>query len=202
MNMDPVAFRQLNMGSDQGWLIALDGVAKAANWQPKVPASNLQSADIVTGRGIALGSEITSYAGVVADITVNKKTGKITVKHLTAALNAGLAVNPAAIENQMSGQQVQGTSRALVEAMPFTKSHVTGLDWVSYPILRFQDSPTVTTVVLQQLNQPPSGAGEEAMAPVPGAIANAFFDATGARIYQYPMTPAHVREALKAAGVA
>ena len=121
---------------------------------------------------------------------------------LTAAQVAGLSVYLPGIENQISGNLIMGTSRALAEEVVFNTKQVTSLDWVTYPILRFQDSPTVTTVVLQQLNQPPSGAGEEAMAPVPGAIANAFFDATGARIYQYPMTPAHVREALKAAGVA
>ena len=102
----------------------------------------------------------------------------------------------------MSGQQVQGASRTLVEELSFSKTNVTGLDWVTYPIMRFKDAPKVTTVVVQQLNQPPSGAGEEAMVPVPAAIANAFFDATGVRIRTYPLTPGRVRATLRAAGVA
>src|SRR4029077_11140530 len=93
-NMDPVAFRTLNMGSDGGWQEVLDAAAKSANWEPRVAASKLGGGTIVTGRGVALGSELTSYAAVVADIQVNKKSGKITVNHLHGALQAGLAVNP------------------------------------------------------------------------------------------------------------
>jgi CO/xanthine dehydrogenase Mo-binding subunit len=74
----------------------------------------------------------------------------------------------------------------------------TSLDWVSYPILRFAASPSVTTTVVQRLDQAPSGSGEPTTAAVPAAIANAFFDATGVRLTQYPMTPAYVRGALSA----
>jgi CO/xanthine dehydrogenase Mo-binding subunit len=201
-NMDPVAFRTLNMGSDAGWQEVLDAAAKAANWRPKVAASNLSKESIVKGRGVALGSELTSYAAVVADVEVNKQTGKIKVTHLYGALHAGLTVNPGLVENQMVGLLMQGTSRALVEELRFGKSSVSGLDWVSYPTLRFKDAPDVTTVIVQHVDQQPTGAGEEVMCPVPAAIANAFFDATGVRIRQYPMTPPLVRATLQAAGVA
>jgi nicotinate dehydrogenase subunit B len=79
---------------------------------------------------------------------------------------------------------------------------VTSLDWATYPILRFKDHPQVTTVILNRPDQLASGAGEAAQAPTPAAIANAFFDATGVRIRQAPMTPGRVRATLKAAGVA
>jgi CO/xanthine dehydrogenase Mo-binding subunit len=84
----------------------------------------------------------------------------------------------------------------------FNKNRVTSLDWVTYPILRFEETPTVTNTVLQQTNQLPLGAGEPGITPIPAAVANAFFDATGVRIRSLPMTPIVVREALKAAGVA
>jgi nicotinate dehydrogenase subunit B len=200
-NMDPVAFRTLNMGADKGWQEVLDAATKAANWQPKVAASNLSKDTVVSGRGVALGSELTSYAAVVADVEVNKQTGKIAVRHLYGALHAGLTVNPGLVENQMVGLLMQGTSRATVEELRFGKGSVTGLDWVSYPTLRFKDAPAVTTVIVQHVDQQPTGAGEEVMCPVPAAIAHAFFDATGVRIRQYPMTPGLVRATLKAAGV-
>jgi isoquinoline 1-oxidoreductase len=63
--------------------------------------------------------------------------------------------------------------------------------------LRFKDSPKVTTVVVQRLDLPSSGSGEPTTAAVPAAIANAFYDATGVRLYRYPMTPAYVRATLK-----
>jgi nicotinate dehydrogenase subunit B len=117
-------------------------------------------------------------------------------KHLYGAIDAGLAVNPAFIENQISGQLVQTASRMLKEEVTFNDTNVTSLDWNSYPILRFEECPEVTPVVVQRLDQKSSGAGEECMAACAGAIANAFFDATGVRMREYPLTPKRVLAAL------
>jgi len=152
----------------------------------------------VKGRGIALGTHIVSYGAAVADIEVNLETGEIRVTHLHGALDAGLVVNPALVENQIEGMLVQATSRALIEEVRFTQTGVTSLDWRTYPVLRFADHPEVTPVVVQQLNERSTGAGEEVMGAAVGAIANAFFDATGARMREYPMTPERVRAVLKA----
>jgi CO/xanthine dehydrogenase Mo-binding subunit len=152
--------------------------------------------------GIDFTNTRDTAAAVVADIEVNKKTGKIVVKHLYAAMTPGLTVNPASVENQIIGQQVMGTSRAMVEALRFDKRNVTSQDWVTYPILRFKDAPKVTPIVVQRLDEPNHGGGEETMAGPAAAIANAFFDATGVRIREVPMTPDAVRATLKAAGVA
>jgi CO/xanthine dehydrogenase Mo-binding subunit len=155
----------------------------------------------VRGRGVGLGTHTSAWAAVVADVEVDKKTGRITAKHMYAAMDSGLAINPGLIENQIVGQQTMGVSRALHEEILFSKRNVTSLDWVTYPLLRFKDHPKVTPIVVNRPDQRPDGAGEETMAPVPAAIANAFFDATGVRLYQHPMTPAVVRAALKAASV-
>ena len=200
-NMDPIAFRIQNIDATQTagvarWIGALNAVAEAAAWIPAVSASRLVSGDIVTGRGVAVGGFAGSYPAIIADITVNKKTGVIKVDHVYAAQDAGTTVNPASVENQMVGCLIQGCSRALIEEVRFTKVRQTSLDWVSYPVLRFQDAPAVTTVVVQRLDQPSAGSGEPTTAAVPAAIANAFFDATGVRIYRMPMTPAEVRGAL------
>ncbi len=102
----------------------------------------------------------------------------------------------------MSGGLIMGTSRALWEQVVFNDSRVTSLDWVSYPLLRFKDHPAVTVVPVQRTDLQPTGSGEPPTAPVAAAIANAFFDATGVRITEAPMTAGRVKATLKAAGVA
>jgi CO/xanthine dehydrogenase Mo-binding subunit len=82
------------------------------------------------------------------------------------------------------------------EEVTFSKTNVTSLDWASYPILRFEECPKVTPVVVQRLNERSTGAGEEVMAAAAGAIANAFFDATGVRMREFPLTPKRVLAAL------
>ena len=193
--MDSWEFRQRNI-SNPRWMGVLDAAAKAAKWIPRVPGSNLSKAKIVTGRGIGLGTHLASYGGAVAEIEVNRETGRVVAKHLYGAIDAGLAVNPAFIENQISGQLVQTASRMFKEEVTFNDTNVTSLDWNSYPILRFEECPEVTPVVVQRLNEKSSGAGEEVMAACAAAIANAFFDATGVRMREYPLTPKRVLAAL------
>ncbi|HZO62434.1 MAG TPA: molybdopterin cofactor-binding domain-containing protein [Gaiellaceae bacterium] len=198
--LDPIAFRRQNV-ADPRWLAVMNAAVAAARWQPKVAHSSRQKGDVVTGRGFAFGRHgSAAYAATVADVTVDKRTGKITVTHLYNALDAGLVVGVDLVENQMTGASVMGVSRALCEEVTFNESRVTSLDWVSYPILRFRDSPLVTNVIVQRPGEVPLGAGEPSTTPVAAAIANAFFDATGVRIREVPMTPARVRDTLKAAG--
>jgi nicotinate dehydrogenase subunit B len=197
VRMDPVAFRRRNM-TDPRWLGVLDAVARASGWAPRVAHAATSGAGVVTGRGIALGTHIVSYGAAVADIEVDRESGEIRVKHLYGALDAGLAVNPALVENQIEGMLIQATSRALIEEVQFTHANVTSLDWKTYPVLRFADHPGVTPIVVQRLDERSTGAGEEVMGAAVGAIANAFFDATGARMREYPMTPDRVRAVLRA----
>jgi CO/xanthine dehydrogenase Mo-binding subunit len=119
--------------------------------------------------------------------------GKIRAKHVYAAHDCGLVINPNTVGQQVEGCVVQGVSRALLEEVKFSKSRVTTLDWEAYPILRYKDAPEITYTLLNRPELRSSGAGEPATAPVAAAIANAFFDATGKRIRTMPMTPARVR---------
>ena len=225
--MDPYQFRLQNITSNaieasrglpytwDRWKNVLTEVAKISNWQPKVAASNLSSANIVTGRGIALGSYAGTMAGIVADVQLNKKTGKITLTHAYGAQDTGLTVYSGGVENQAVGSMTQGASRALLEEVAFDKGRVTSLDWVTYPIMRFKDAPKITFSVVQRYDIPATqtgtvaangllvtGSGEPPTAAMAAAIANAFFDATGVRIREAPMAPGRVRAVLKAAGVA
>ncbi len=215
-NMDPVAFRvqNINQGNDMTrgqtkdqLLAVLNAVTKAANWQPRVPASSLSDAEVVTGRGVAWSNidspKTYAQTAAIADIEVNKKTGKITVKHVYQAASAGLGVSIGGIENQIVGGTTQILSRLLVEKYRYGKTRVTSTDFVTYPLLRFKDAPQVTPIVLQWSSNPlTAGVGEPVAVAPAAAVANAFFDATGVRMRTAPLTPARVRAALKAAAVA
>jgi CO/xanthine dehydrogenase Mo-binding subunit len=196
LGLDAYEFRKRNM-ADQRWLGVLDAVAQAAKWAARKSYSNPSNANVVAGRGIGLGTHLQSWGAAVAEIEVNKQTGKVRARHMYGALDAGLAVNPGILEAQITGQLVQTVSRLLLEEVKFNPDGVTSLDWNSYPVLRFEECPEVTPVVVQRLNERSSGAGEETMAAASAAIANAFFDATGVRMEEYPLTPARVLAALK-----
>jgi nicotinate dehydrogenase subunit B len=198
LELDPHEFRQRNI-KDPRWRGVLDAVAQAANWTPRRAASKLLAEKIVTGRGIGVGTHLASYGAAVAEIEVNKETGKVLAKHLYGAIDAGQVVNPGNVEAQIGGQLVQTASRMFHEEVTFNTTNVTSLDWNKYPVLRFDECPQVTPVVVQRLNERSTGAGEEVMAAAAAAIANAFFDATGVRMEEYPLTPARVLSALKRA---
>jgi nicotinate dehydrogenase subunit B len=113
------------------------------------------------------------------------------------AHDCGLVVNPDGVRNQIEGNVVQTLSRALFEEVKFDRHAVTALDWASYPILRFGDAPDeIRIALINRPDQPSLGAGEPAAAPVFAAVANAIFDATGARLRAVPFTPERVKAAL------
>ena len=225
--VDPVAFRLQNITSNANetknnlpftwdrWKNVLTEVAKISNWKGKVANSTAQTGNIVTGRGIALGGFAGTMAAVVADVSVNKKSGKITVSNLYGAQDTGLTIYPGGVENQAVGSMTQGLSRALNEQLVYSKTNVTSLDWVTYPILRFKDAPKITFSLVQRTDIPAvatgttasagllaTGSGEPPTAPIAAAVANALFDATGVRVREAPLTPGHVKAAFKAAGIA
>jgi CO/xanthine dehydrogenase Mo-binding subunit len=210
--MDPVAFRIQNVVATQNvaagqmrdqMLAVLSAATKAAGWKPGVRAASLSDANVVTGRGVAWSNAdnntTNAQTAAVADVEVNRKTGKITVKHVWHAASAGLAVYPGGIENQIVGGVTQILSRMLAEEYRYSTTHVTSTDFVTYPILRFRDAPKVTPMVIQWADVQPLGVGEPMAMTAAAAVANAFFDATGVRLETAPFTPARVRAALKAA---
>src|SRR5262249_22117988 len=134
----------------------------------------------------------------VADTEVDRRTGNVVATHVYGALDAGQVINPGLVENQIVGQAIQATSRVLKEEVTFDKSGVTSLDWVSYPVLRFAEHPQVTAVVVQRLDEPSTGPGEEGMGAAAGALPHPFFDSTGVRLRQYAMTTERVEAALAA----
>jgi nicotinate dehydrogenase subunit B len=196
--IDPYVFRQRNIKNER-WLGVLDAAARSANWAAARTPGRQSRERLRRGRGIGLGTHLSSYGAAVADVEVDMQTGQVRVLHIVGALDAGLVVNPRIVERQIEGQLVQTASRMLLEEVTFDKARVTSLDWASYPILRFEECPNITPVIVQRLGEPSTGAGEETMAAGAAAIANAFYDATGIRMGRYPLTPSRVLAALRAA---
>jgi len=129
---------------------------------------------------------------------VDTSTGKVTVKRITMAYDCGLIINPDGVRNQIEGNIMQGVSRTLLEEVKFDATGVKSVDWVTYPVLRFQDVPDVQIILIPRPELPASGAAETPIVVVPAAIANAIFDATGVRMREIPFTPERVLSALKA----
>jgi nicotinate dehydrogenase subunit B len=197
LGVDPVEFRLRYLTADARGTDVLKAVAEKSQWQKRrQPAANSNSA-AANGRGVAMTRRAGGYAAAVADVEVNKSTGKVTVQRITLAHDCGLIVNPDGVKNQVEGNIIQGVSRSLLEEVTFDGNGVTSLDWKEYPILRFPEIPSLDIVLINRKDVAPLGAGELSTVPVPAAIANAIFDATGARLRDVPFTPARVLVALK-----
>jgi len=149
------------------------------------------------GRGIAYASRGGTFVAVVAEIEVERATGRIRAKRFTVAHDCGLIINPEGLRYTIEGNVVHGLSRTLFEEVRFDSNGVKSVDWMTYPILDIADAPEKIEVVL--INHPeiaPTGAGEPTIRTIPAAVANAFFDATGIRLRRVPLTPERVKAAL------
>ena len=144
-----------------------------------------------------------AWAAWVADVEVNRATGEVHVARVVVGHDAGLMINPLGVRQQVHGNVLQTTSRALKEQLrtdPVTRTPASR-EWGSYPILNFRELPTVDVLLMPRPGEPALGVGESASVPGTAAIANAIFDATGVRLRQPPFTPEVVRAALLAAGL-
>src|SRR6516164_777485 len=198
--VDPFEIRKRYLRDPRG-LELLERLRQFAKWQPRGPRSRVTGAR-VSGRGIAYAKYelVRTYVAMVADVTVNRTTGQVKVDRVFVVHDCGQIINPDGLRNQIEGNVVQTVSRTLVEKLTFSRSAVTSLDWGSYPILTFPDVPEVNIDLIDRPNEVPWGAGEPTASVVPAAIANAVFDATGARLRSMPFRPDTVLAALGRVG--
>lgn len=197
---DPAEFRLKHI-KDPRAIAVMKAAMKRANWQTRSgvnPAA--ASGEVMKGRGISYVryNNATTYVAAVAEVEVNRKTGAVRVTRVCVGHDCGQIINPDGLANQIEGGVIQTVSRTLIEQVEWDRSKVTSVDWNTYPILRFPDAPRVEVDMINIPGEVSWGAGEPTPTTIPAAVANAIYDATGARMRSVPFTPEKVLAALKA----
>lgn len=194
---DAVEFRLSHL-RDARDIAAVKAAAERAGWETRVSGRRGNAgADVAGGRGIAYVRRNGTIAVVVAEVEIDRRSGKVRPKRFVVAHDCGLIINPDGLRHTIEGNIVQGTSRSLWEEVMFTREAVTSVDWLSYPILDIAEAPDAVDIVLiDHPELPATGAGEASTRPVAAAIANAIFDATGVRLRRAPLTPDRVKAGL------
>jgi isoquinoline 1-oxidoreductase len=186
--IDPLEFRLKNLQNEK-----LHGVLRAAaekfGWKSgKAPNGR--------GFGIACGFDAGAYVAVMAEVGVNKSSGNVQVKRVVAAQDMGLVINPQGARIQMEGCVNMGLGYALTEEIHFKGGKIFDLNFDTYQLPRFSWVPKIETVLIDSKDPNPQGGGEPAIICMGAVIANAIFDATGARLFQLPMTPERIKNAM------
>jgi nicotinate dehydrogenase subunit B len=195
---DPAEFR-LRYLKDPRAIEIVQAVMNLAGWQARPgPNPNAGSGPIVNGRGIAYlrYNNAITYVAAVAEVEVDTRTGEVRVTRVCASHDCGEMVNPNGVANQVEGGVLQTVSRTLLERVTWDRDMVKSVDWASYPIMRFPAAPKVEVALIDRPGTVAWGAGEPMACAIPAAIANAVFDATGARLRSIPLTPDKVKAAL------
>jgi CO/xanthine dehydrogenase Mo-binding subunit len=196
LNLDPIEFR-LRHVKDPRDIAVIKAAAEKAAWQSRPSPRKDQAGSKVSGRGIAYSQRNGTRVAIVAEVDIDRSSGKIFARKFTVAHDCGQIINPDGLKYAIEGNIVQGVSRTLWEEVKFDAKNVTTVDWMTYPILDITETPEAIDVVL--IDHPeiaPTGAGEPSIRPVAAAIANAIFDATGVRIRRVPFSPDRVKSAL------
>ena len=194
--LDPIEFR-LRHVKDPRDVALIKAAAERAAWQARPSPRKDQTGAKVSGRGIAYAQRNGTRCAVIAEVDIDRASGKIWARKFTVAHDCGQIINPDGLRLAIEGNIVQGISRTLWEEVKFDAGNVTSVDWMSYPILDITETPEAIEVVLiNHPELPPTGAGEPSIRPVAAAIANAIFDATGVRIRRVPFSPDRVKQSL------
>jgi nicotinate dehydrogenase subunit B len=196
LGQDPIAFR-LGHVKDARDAAVIKAAAEKFGWDTRPSPRKDQTGNIVSGRGIAYCQRSGTRVAVIAQVEIDRGTGKIWARRFTVAHDCGQIINPDGLEKCIEGNIVQGISRTLWEEVTFDNKNVTSVDWMTYPILDITETPEkIDFALINHPELPPSGAGEPSIRPVAAAIANAIFDATGVRIRRVPFSPERVRQSL------
>ena len=157
---DPVAFRLAHM-KDPRARDVIEKVAAIANWKPG------EAGSLSRGRGIGFSKykNLACYVACIADVEVDRATGKVRVSHVWSATDSGLVINPDGLKKQIEGGIIQSASWTLYEQVQFDKTGITSRDWASYPIMTMPDVPKVTVELINRPNERPLGAGEGSQGP-------------------------------------
>jgi CO/xanthine dehydrogenase Mo-binding subunit len=188
---DPVEFRLRHLKDPRARAV-IEAAAQRAGWQAG------SKGDGKAGRGFAFSryKNLACYVAVVADVRVDRSSGRVRVVRAVAAVDAGQIVNPDGVVNQIEGGIIQSSSWTLKEEVKFDAMRVNTRSWADYPIMRFEEVPQIEVLLLNQPEAPFLGVGEGSQGPAAAAIANAIANATGKRLRALPFTPVRVKSAL------
>jgi isoquinoline 1-oxidoreductase len=187
---DPVAFRLQHL-SDPRMIRVLKAAAERFGWTPAKPPSR-------RGYGVACGIDAGSYVATIAEVAVDAAKEAVQVKRVICAQEMGVVINPEGAKIQMEGCIVMGLGYALTEEIRFEGGKVLDTNFDTYMIPHFSWVPKIETVLVEANDIPPQGGGEPAIVVMGAVVANAVFDATGARLLQLPMTRERIKAALAA----
>lgn len=185
---DPLEFRLSLLKNNKRQKRLLEAVAEKAGWGKPVPKGQ--------GRGLAQHHCFGTSSAQVVDLSVNTKTGAIKVHRVVAALDCGPAVAPFNIQTQIEGAITMAISTALKEEIQIANGGVISNNFDSYNVIRMDEVPDIEVHILKSKERI-GGIGEPGVPPTAPAMANAVFNATGARIRRIPMTPDRVLAAIK-----
>lgn len=186
--IDPLEFRLQNL-KDPRMLGVLKAAAERFGWTPaKAPAKR--------GYGIACGIDAGTYVAAMAEVAVDSKKGAVHVKRVVCAQDMGLVVNPEGARIQMEGCVTMGLGYALTEEVHFKGGQVLDTNFDTYELPRFSWLPDIETILVESREPAPQGGGEPAIILMGALVANAIYDATGARLLQLPMTSERIQAAL------
>jgi isoquinoline 1-oxidoreductase len=188
--LDPVEFRRRNL-KDPRMRRVLEAAAKKFGWIPAAAPSG-------RGVGVACGIDAGTYVTLMAEVTVDKASGRVDVVRVVCAQEMGVVVNPDGARQQIEGCIVMGLGYTLSEEVHFKGGEVLHRNFDSYELPRFSWLPRIESVIVDAPEIAAQGGGEPAIVPMGAVVANAIHDACGARLYRMPMTPARVKAALSA----
>jgi CO/xanthine dehydrogenase Mo-binding subunit len=188
---DPVSFRLAHMKDPRARAV-IEAVARKASWNPDATGGDGRG----RGIGFAKYKNLATYVAVVAQVEVDRASGRVSVPRAWAAVDSGQIINPDGLANQMEGGIIQSTSWTLHEEVKFDRAGITSRDWLGYPILTMPEVPKVEVELIDRPNERPLGSGEGAQGPAVAAIANAFAHATGKRLRDLPLSPERVKAVL------
>jgi len=187
--IDPLEFRLKNL-KDEKMIACWKSVAEKFGYVAgKSPGGR--------GIGMACGTDAGTWVAMIAEVKVDKSTGRVKVVRVACTQDMGLCVNPQGALIQMEGCIAMGLGYTFTEELKFEGGNILDRNFDSYEIPRFSWMPKTECVILDRKDQAPQGGGEPAIIAVGAAVGNAIFDATGARLFRMPFTRERVLEALK-----
>jgi len=185
---DPLEFRLQHLKNNMRPRRVLETVAEKAGWGKPIAKGQ--------GRGIAQHCCFGSYVAQVAEVSVNQGNGAVKVNRIVAAVDCGPFVNPDTIKAQIEGGIIEALSTALKEEVMFSNGGVKSENFDDYKIIRMSEIPEIEVHIVKS-TEPIGGIGEPGVPPLAPAVANAVFNATGARIRRIPLTPERVLAAIQ-----